>query len=255
MILPMCIIFSWQFSTLGKACVVAHFHHMHVAIDQTRIHHSYFEPHPSEQPIPVVISVLRLAHKYDVVFLKRRAIAHLNAILPTKWDDTWRLVNSEEFYEQPERRLDVLPLLDLGAVFETPWLLPALHFTLAPVRINYIFERTAWKSLDRSTQEKFIITRESFFSRQGSSLGRVWTFAPSCLSEQLCMSGLCQIREFGLWKLYLKRDVPILCCEKCTKSFLNECFTSGKTFWENLPQIVCLGSWKNLNDAKDLYAV
>lgn len=47
-------------------------------------HSGYFEPYPADIKAPAVFSILRLSHKYDVPYLRQRALQHLAALYPTQ---------------------------------------------------------------------------------------------------------------------------------------------------------------------------
>ncbi|KAJ7689810.1 hypothetical protein B0H17DRAFT_936768, partial [Mycena rosella] len=43
----------------------------------------FLEPRPSKADLDVVISILHLSNKYDVDYLRRRALGHLSSLYPT----------------------------------------------------------------------------------------------------------------------------------------------------------------------------
>ncbi|KAJ7464391.1 hypothetical protein FB451DRAFT_1042210 [Mycena latifolia] len=43
---------------------------------------SFFTP-PEDTPLEAIVGILRLSHKYDVPYLRRRALKHLETIYPT----------------------------------------------------------------------------------------------------------------------------------------------------------------------------
>lgn len=48
---------------------------------------SYFPSPPERTEIDITIGILRLAHKYDVSFLRRRALGHLGTMYFTRLED------------------------------------------------------------------------------------------------------------------------------------------------------------------------
>ena len=213
------------------------------SIRQSRF--SYFEPPPSDQPTSVAVSILRLAHKYDVIFLKRRAVAHLNVLFPTKWDDTWKLLNTQH-------RTGILTLLEVAPVVEIPWVLPAINFFLMHASIDGILPMATWNSLSLSIQQKYIIDRENCIATL--SFLSSWIWGPpikSCLSVATCTPALRFIQKVGPWNL-----LPVLSsiyCKECVKFMHAQCYTSGEQFWDSLPKTIGLDSWEGLVAAKESY--
>ncbi|KJA26853.1 hypothetical protein HYPSUDRAFT_84257 [Hypholoma sublateritium FD-334 SS-4] len=208
---------------------------------------SYFESPPSVHPTAVTISILHLAEKYDVIFLKRRAVAHLNVLLPTKWDDMWKLVNTGY-------NLGFFTLLELAVAIDIPWVLPAVNFLLMPASLDSILALSPWKSFAPLIQQKYIIDRENCISKMALHSGWIWRPLPpaSCLSVAICTLAQGLIRDLGIWRLL--RTLPEIFCEECVKAINAECYASGEQFWDHLPEIIDLGSWEALVDAKDSYS-
>ncbi len=210
------------------------------------IYLSYFDSTPSVQPTSVTISILRLAHKYDVSFLKRRAAAHLNRLLPSKWDDTWKLLDTHD-------TMDFLPMLEVASVVEMPWVLPAVNFLLMTAPVGEILDQATWNSFSPSIQRKYIIARERCLSNLAFHSSWIWDPpTASCLSVGLCTSRLPIIQSTTrVWQIL--PILPEFFCEECVKAVHVQCHTSGEQFWDDLPKIIGLGSWEDLAAAKDSY--
>lgn len=218
-----------------------------------RIHFSYFEPPPSDQPTSVVVSILRLAHKYDVIFLKRRAVAHLNVLLPTEWDGLWKLIIANK----RTRTAEILPLLELAPAVEIPWVLPAINFLLAPTSIKSILNLEAWNSLGAIIQWNYLINREDCMTMLTVSSGWVWSHptVPGCFSVGPCTSILeLMIRRYGIWAAVY--TLSTICkCKKCLETTQAKCYTSGEQVWDGLPELIGLGSWEDLISAKKSFEI
>ncbi|KAK7062378.1 BTB domain-containing protein [Favolaschia claudopus] len=98
---------------------------------------SFFERPPIPVDFSAVIGVLRLSHKYDVQYLFRRALSHLNSMYPTSLQEFMDVV-----YGEPDAyshvRADLSPLVTmhmatLRAASEVgaSWLLPAAYYRIA----------------------------------------------------------------------------------------------------------------------------
>ncbi len=213
------------------------------SIRQSRF--SYFEPPPSNQPNSVSIPILRLAHKYDVNFLKHRAIAHLNVSFPTKWDDIWKVLNTRN-------SKGYMALLGVAPVVEIPWTLPAVNFLLMRVSLDTFLSKATWRSINPSIQQNYIINREKCISNLAFLSGWVWGLpTASCSSVATCTPALKRIRKMSVWKLL--PSLSQFYCEECVQAIHAQCYISGERFWDSLPKIIGLDSWEVLIAAKDSY--
>ncbi|KAJ7155714.1 hypothetical protein C8R46DRAFT_1356164 [Mycena filopes] len=117
---------------------------------------SFFMPPPSRSNFATVIGVLRLAHKYDVVYLFRRALSFLDQLYPHTFQ---KLVDNcagstyyrVDFPDDVETDLIVLRAAsEVGAL----WLLPAAYYAICTQPAATLFAAGApWNSLAISQQQ------------------------------------------------------------------------------------------------------
>ncbi|KAJ6452331.1 hypothetical protein C8R47DRAFT_288782 [Mycena vitilis] len=84
-----------------------------------------------------VLGILRLAHKYDVVYLFKRALCHLEAVYPVQLTQVRDSNGGNVAYDSALADLDLVavPILhEVGAV----WLLPYAYYNLASFPIGLI---------------------------------------------------------------------------------------------------------------------
>ncbi|KAJ7085119.1 hypothetical protein B0H15DRAFT_783297 [Mycena belliarum] len=80
-----------------------------------------FEPYPAPTTFTVIASVLRMSHKYEVDALRKRALAHLSAVHPTKLG-RWTRLQTPLFLLPPQPV--ALEIALLARQTSALWLLP-----------------------------------------------------------------------------------------------------------------------------------
>ncbi|KAF5313596.1 hypothetical protein D9611_010135 [Ephemerocybe angulata] len=101
----------------------------------------FFEAPPSQTTMPILEGVLRLSTKYDVRYLRQRAMAHLLTTYPTtlagwKARDTARTIPSVE--NTP------FVVLNLAREFDMPWLVPSVAYCISSHDINKTLDGAPW---------------------------------------------------------------------------------------------------------------
>ncbi|KAJ7182426.1 hypothetical protein C8R43DRAFT_1054359 [Mycena crocata] len=91
---------------------------------------SYFMPPPAQIDFYAVLGILRLAHKYDVDYLFKRALSHLEMVYPTKLAKVWEIHLNGMGYDTTKLAFDLGALLVLHET-EATWLIPYVYYNIA----------------------------------------------------------------------------------------------------------------------------
>lgn len=92
-------------------------------------------PPPSRTDFETVIGVMRLAHKYDVVYLFQRALSHLDSMFPTDFSKFLHLNSDLEDYDCHVRfvpgnvDVDVMAFRAASEVGAS-WILPTAYYNI-----------------------------------------------------------------------------------------------------------------------------
>lgn len=102
----------------------------------------FFEPPPSTTDLNIVGGILRLSAKYDVPFLRKRALLHLGTTYPStleawKHRDTCRSIPPID-----NTPFAVLPLV---REFDLVWALPAVLYCLCSYTVSQIHDGVEWR--------------------------------------------------------------------------------------------------------------
>ncbi|KAK6991779.1 BTB domain-containing protein [Favolaschia claudopus] len=202
---------------------------------------SFFERPPIPVGLYAVIGVLRLSHKYDVQYLFRRALSHLESIYPTNLQKFMDIYNGEAPSHVRSSMIATVHMDTLRAASEVgaTWLLPTVYYHIAGA-----------SSLIRSGEGPFVrATAESH------SFLRLLP-VPACRTPANCRAAVsaaysmldewshdqADYDPLSFWVFYCTYP-PCSDCEKMAQSSFSAVQAS---FWDRLPSIFGLAEWEEL---------
>ncbi|KAJ7648594.1 hypothetical protein DFH06DRAFT_1209153 [Mycena polygramma] len=227
---------------------------------------SYFMPPPNPVQLPVVLSILRLSHKYDVPYLYRRALEHLVSAgwCPTSFSDPTAngLIESLMATTLPPLSV-ILAATEVGE----SWLLPWAYYVLASNSCETLNQPSFVPSNERRYVDKCILAHPHLI-RGTLAVNRFLTKDyPACETADICrrvrsqtfsevldnVKGGVDLDPLGEWQ-HADRDLPLLLSRgMCTACYVvaavhyEEAMTE---FWESIPAIFGFPAWKELHAQK-----
>ncbi|KAF8156583.1 hypothetical protein B0H34DRAFT_750349 [Crassisporium funariophilum] len=227
---------------------------------------SFFEAPPTPTKLDIVLAIARLSHKYNVRFLRRRALAHLESYFALAQISSKRRCNAQSLIAMSGGETNIEEDLEiLQIVFETDahWLLPLILYKIARHDLLNVMKSPKWASLRGSRIHDICIASCIHQTRALAS-----TFADllplpfdNCLEREKCL-GLSRyltkkmlkftegdpFEEMEFWDEIHRREYF---CTNCGAHFDLESTVRAKdTFWENLPQFCGLPPWKILHEQR-----
>ncbi|KDR69920.1 hypothetical protein GALMADRAFT_255213 [Galerina marginata CBS 339.88] len=231
---------------------------------------SFFEPPPSRTELNIVLAIASLSHKYDVQFLRRRALEHLSTAYPTTlllWDSRNKRnaagIQTMTFVTAPLTIDANLQLIEVLNQIGATWMLPAAYYELCSQPLSEIMVNPKWCALDGTElQMACLLAWAKLVQVPGTSLQGFMVLA----------DGLCEpCQEEAQTTLKTALDSQILddfidplsfaeptfeyCdgyCSPCA-DILNEKATEMREmFWRTLPLRCGLVGWPKLNNQKAL---
>ncbi|KAJ7612155.1 hypothetical protein FB45DRAFT_759926 [Roridomyces roridus] len=237
---------------------------------------SFFPPFPVYADYYTILACLRLGNKYQVDFLRRRALIHLSSITDTqlkRWDrvsGVYSQANSRT--PPPSSSLSLDSVASLGREVDALWLLPDAFYNLASRSASGIAEAVlhgdyyggSFYRLSTQDQSAFFVGHAA----QCNAMDDVLEFLslpadiPECVSPESCARerfkaigasreriGTLSSRPLSAWGVcqwdLLKDLCPTCCCALETKHR-----AARRAFWDNLPGIYDLPSWDELEKMK-----
>ncbi|KAJ7751703.1 hypothetical protein B0H16DRAFT_1840140 [Mycena metata] len=226
---------------------------------------SFFAPPWAEIEYDHALGILRLAHKYDVPFLRRRALEHLNPALPTNltaYNDR-KGNNTVSFAAlRVSRALATIPIAtEVGAL----WLLPVAYYDLCKQSAEQLIFDASWKDFGEKVQRACLIGHAA----QRNHLHKIYRFLSvvkktggSCANPTKC-NALCQRMSLhpSLWTHNAyplevwsedewRRAADHGMCNNCVVESKAFHAAARQEFWDQLPQMFSLPGWAELEEMK-----
>ena len=226
---------------------------------------SYFEPPPTPTQLHIVEGVLRLSLKYDVQYLRQRAMKHLTSTFPHTFNN-WKSRDS----------LRTIPPIDntpfaafrIATEFQFTWLLPSILYCMSSHPIEKTLDGVQWQDdhLELSWVDKrmALIGRAKILasqSRKAVTMAKVAGIpAEGCRDINCSLMRARCADTVGLWEIagildYFEDNSEAYSanfCSKCLMSFKEQCEDVGRSFWEELPGMFELPGWTELERHKVL---
>ncbi|KAJ6478036.1 hypothetical protein C8R47DRAFT_1288246 [Mycena vitilis] len=211
------------------------------------------------------LGILRLAHKYDVPYLRRRALNHLATTNPTQLS---------EYSQMPPTTTAQLNLGKLVMIISTAtevgalWLLPVADYKACQFELSMILQHKGWHTLGELERQACVLGYEAIFrqyprilefillwkregddcenptacNRRRSTLSGVHTALIPCMNTPLAMFEM----EEEDW-LALFEGV----CRKCVQEARTHHATSRQKVWDMLPAMFGLLRWEELEQMRE----
>ncbi|KAF8956208.1 hypothetical protein BDZ97DRAFT_1671975 [Flammula alnicola] len=150
---------------------------------------SFFEPPPCTSQFDVVIAIALLSHKYDVPFLHRRSLDHLETVYPTTLSNYDSISTRSSFRPQNLNINDniraIQTLIQIGA----KWMMPAACYTLSVRSIQDVISCPAWKTLAGTELQTRLLLH---WSQITSTLTTVSIYTSLLSVKVICPQERCQ---------------------------------------------------------------
>ncbi|KAF9558388.1 hypothetical protein CPC08DRAFT_819328 [Agrocybe pediades] len=234
----------------------------------------YFEQPPSKCTIDMAIASLKLSTRYEVQFLRRKALAHLETGYPIElrdWDrrkdrSTFSMDRDfgNNFTMSPTTLHETLAVIDVAYTCNAPWLLPSASYELGMHTIHSLVKHPLWKSIDDDLKAQLDVGR----SQQALGFRRVLSFLNIPSLTETCSNGdyTCtearrktrQLLDNEGWvtsdplKMWDEEewnadDLPLAeSCEQCLEICRSRHRRDRQHFWDSLPELYGWPCWSEL---------
>ncbi|KAJ7119176.1 hypothetical protein C8R44DRAFT_189565 [Mycena epipterygia] len=247
---------------------------------------SFFMPFPSPTDLDIIVSCLRLSHKYGVDYLRRRALIHLSSGHHTSLSES----DSVEYHHDPVPSRPAsevvswpwpddftynMCVIELAREVEALWVLPTAFYVLSTAYQklgSIIFHGTVYHgiptSLSLQDQQSFITGRDSQIGSTNADILRFLLDPPSseikgCKSPNECsaerLRAFASIRErvraypaipLEMWKpTYWDKLGKV--CPACLAVLKDTHRRARQAFWDKLPGMYGLPPWAELEKMKE----
>ncbi|PPQ79528.1 hypothetical protein CVT25_003410 [Psilocybe cyanescens] len=237
----------------------------------------YFEGPPARETLEFILAIFKLASKYEVRFLRRRALAHLERVYPCSDIDDWDRredfstfsIERQEFHCHPvsSTLTGTLNIIELCTAYNVPWILPTAFYECCLYDMKTLLAHPKWKdcpgSLPNDIKTRIICGYLAHKEESSRVLAFLHTDLPHCENEQVCsnirrveLRKLCTVREQPremqdfLGKVWDMSDWDEFVSQGMCNSCLSCCKALHRAFrqvsWDNLPAMYGLPNWDKL---------
>lgn len=220
-------------------------------------------PPPAPTELPVVEGILRLALKYDVQYLKRRALSHLLSTFPMSLS-AWK--NREQTRTIPPVDNTPFAAFRIAKSFDLDWLLPAILYCIS----SHPFEKTldfttfqdAKVALTWADKRMCIVGRGKLLMLQSQNALAMTKNADSpvpdctgssCASTRLRCADILSGWDMAGFLDYFEDNANVYShefCSVCRTSFREMCATASQQMWTELPAMFGLPRWDELEKSR-----
>jgi hypothetical protein len=221
-------------------------------------------PPPSPTDFETVIGVMRLAHKYDVVYLFQRALSHLDSMFPTDFSKFLHLNGKMGDYDSHVRFIrgnvdvDVMAFRAASEVGAS-WILPTAYYNIigAPDML------AATENILTLHQQQMCLAARAELARATATTYRFLRNLPcsSCDSETECRDLISDAQDaVDFWTdnqldldplthwavIHLENEL----CAACHKVGHERFTDAQRLFWDRMPGIFGLPNWDELREMR-----
>ncbi|KAJ6478038.1 hypothetical protein C8R47DRAFT_1139202 [Mycena vitilis] len=246
----------------GVPVVALHDHAADVEVFLKAIFDSEFLiAHFARSTFEDTLRILRLAHKYDVPYLRRRALQHLAAIYPTQlseYDCRPRIENPEEDFDL--RITTIVTATEVGAL----WVLPVAYYELCSFELSTILEDPGWRALGDKERNACILGHSAQSRQFSTILDFLFVRSENCEATAACNQ-----RRLVLTRHYYTKSIshsdPLDyvsdtvwramttgMCEICVNTFQLLRADGRQKCWDALPEMFGLPTWEILEGMREV---
>ncbi|KAJ7114946.1 hypothetical protein C8R44DRAFT_710010 [Mycena epipterygia] len=224
---------------------------------------SFFMPPPSPTNFATVIGIMRLAHKYDVPYLFRRALSHLDSIYPSDFSRFLHVT-----YDNAEHHIDFVggdateDLIALRAVSQVGarWFLPVIYYSICTFPAKELLAAAHWRAIGADGHQTCLMAQPELV-RATALTHEFLLEIPTCDSAEHCRSlfqegrdtlldwsrsGGCDLDPLSGWVLDDESEL----CQVCLKDAKASYSAARLAFWDRLPGVFGLPGWEELKQMR-----
>ncbi|KAE9394434.1 hypothetical protein BT96DRAFT_923558 [Gymnopus androsaceus JB14] len=218
----------------------------------------FFEPPPSTSDLSIVGGILRLSAKYDVSFLRKRALLHLGTTYPSTLTAWKRRDIHRSIPPLDNTPFAVLPLV---REFDITWALPAVLYCLCSYTVPQIYDGVDWRerhiTINPEDRRRVLVGRAELVYLQTKLSARFLRHSPhsDCTSPSECIEQRRKwLNEASGWDVADPLDYLDVNWDSLEADLCLACFTQSRSdteetqreIWDKLPLIFGLPSWTEL---------
>ncbi|KAJ7932793.1 hypothetical protein B0H13DRAFT_1701192 [Mycena leptocephala] len=239
---------------------------------------SYFMPHPASTKFDILVGILRLSHKYEVDYLRRRALIHLSSAYRTKLSEYDAALYDESDPRHPPSEvrswicpgndIDRITTIQLAHEVDTPWILPIAFYALSSSHSE--LGRHIFHGIVKNGVSACLTDKDQQILAEGHGIQITSTVADivrflyhpldieGCTSSKTCIFKRLQAMENNRANFRVNAALPLEVwgeeewtglanlCPACLTVLKQVHQEARQAFWDRLPSMYELPEWEEL---------
>ncbi|KAJ7768517.1 hypothetical protein B0H16DRAFT_1882338 [Mycena metata] len=222
---------------------------------------SFFMPPPAEIQFEHTLGILRLSNKYDVPYLRRRALDHLETTFPAQLAQYDARAGNQHPHPPDETATRAVATIKAATEVGAPWLLPVAYYDLCRRKMSSIIASGAFDQLGEQERNTCLVG----YAAQIHSFPKMFRFLSTpndvyaeCDDWAECNRIRLQITHGSetwtdmTWPLdFWNEDIWQAItndgmCPRCIADGKVLHVAARQEFWDRLPQMFGLPRWEEL---------
>ncbi|KAJ7737721.1 hypothetical protein B0H16DRAFT_1571596 [Mycena metata] len=221
-------------------------------------YYDFFGPYPAPTTWAVLAGILRMAHKYEIEGLRKRAITHISSIHPTSLDQ-WDKLDDNPSAWFTEAQSELLQIVILAQSLSLDWILPTAFYRVC----EYTWERQILSAQIAFDDKARLITACRVL--ESSAVTKVLSFLWPLDEREKCTTARYKARKdvearrersgestanvpLDVWKEEDWDNLNV--CAICLVNMKAAHQASRRALWDELPAMFGLQNWNELEEMR-----
>jgi hypothetical protein len=224
--------------------------------------YSFFEPPPKAASLPDILGILRLSHKYDVVYLRRRALQHLETVYTSSLD-AYDAVSTKATFSATGK--DHISVARAALQADASCIVPCAVYRACSAGLDFIFDMESDETTIDSVQKRCLAVllqqQRAFFDRPPYYVC-LPSLASTCAKRRKCTKTADVILQvivkrwevgklvttipdpLGRWKTQMSEQLHR--CPACSEATIARLTEYRLSWWASMPSKFGLPDWPEL---------
>ncbi|KAJ7648623.1 hypothetical protein DFH06DRAFT_1095395 [Mycena polygramma] len=221
---------------------------------------AFFMPPPAESEISQTLGILRLAHKYDVPYLRRRALEHMGTVHPTRLSE-WKFNSAKLRPPNSDELIQRMATIDTATEVGALWLLPTAYYDICREQLSIFIDDPHWLALGNKERRACMLGYQAQIQQTTNINGFLVVANDNCEDAVTCNRNRLVFTHY--YPSAHGRNAPLECwseavwntvagriCGPCVEKLKPLHAAARQQCWDGLPQMFGLPGWEILEDMR-----
>ncbi|KAJ7639620.1 hypothetical protein DFH06DRAFT_1302363 [Mycena polygramma] len=205
---------------------------------------AFFMPPPAESEISQTLGILRLAHKYDVPYLRRRALEHMGTVHPTRLSE-WKFNSAKLRPPNSDELIQRMATIDTATEVGALWLLPTAYYDICRKQLSIFIDDPYWLALGNKERRACMLGYQAQIQQPPTSTDFLSSQTTTARTHAHGRNAPLECWSEAVWNTVAGRI-----CGPCVEKLKPLHAAARQQCWDGLPQMFGLPGWEILEDMR-----